>query len=52
MATLTGQFYTYSSSPIIGSTHTLIGFKHMILHIHNIVVSSSTKYIIVLHILK
>jgi hypothetical protein len=35
---------------IIGSTHLLIGFKHMVLHIHNIVVLSSKKYIILLHI--
>jgi hypothetical protein len=35
---------------IIGSTHPLIYLKYMVLHIHIIVVSSSTKHIILLHI--
>jgi hypothetical protein len=35
---------------IIGSTHPLIYLKYMVLHIHIIVVSSSTKHIMLLHI--
>jgi hypothetical protein len=32
----------YEVAQILGSTHPLIGFKYMILHIHNMVVLGST----------
>jgi hypothetical protein len=43
--------HMHEVAQIICSTHPLICLKQMVLHIHIIVILSSTKYIILLHII-
>jgi hypothetical protein len=43
-------YMMHEVAQIIGFTHPLICFKHMVLHRHIIMVSSGTTHIIVLHI--
>jgi hypothetical protein len=43
--------HKYEVGQIIGSTHPLIYLKQMVLHIHIIVVLTSIKHLIVLHII-